>query len=278
MRPELVELLPDPAGSAEVVGREFRGHDVFYRVRLDGLELLSHRPSTEAVPAGQPRAREAARPVCRGLSSLCVRYPLHSTQGNPYEPGGFMTRIVAVAAGAVTALTLVGCGGGNRNVAHDLLGSRRTARQADHRPVREGDRHRGRRPLRRQRRARHHDHRGRRGSARRRLLGDRARARSGRLRARPSPALPAESLDRVPARLPRPRAAAGWARAPLARACLQHRRADARPAPEVHLRPHQRPLEGQGRCGADERVVPGVRRRDDIPPGERTAFGTGCEA
>jgi iron(III) transport system ATP-binding protein len=52
VRPELVELLPDPAGSAEVVGREFRGHDVFYRVRLDGLELLSHRPSTEAVPLG----------------------------------------------------------------------------------------------------------------------------------------------------------------------------------------------------------------------------------
>ena len=52
VRPELVELLPDPAGSAEVVGREFRGHDVFYRVRLDGLELVSHRPSTEAVPLG----------------------------------------------------------------------------------------------------------------------------------------------------------------------------------------------------------------------------------
>jgi ABC-type Fe3+/spermidine/putrescine transport system ATPase subunit len=52
VRPELVELLPDPAGGAEVVAREFRGHDVFYRVRLDGLELLSHRPSTEAVPLG----------------------------------------------------------------------------------------------------------------------------------------------------------------------------------------------------------------------------------
>jgi iron(III) transport system ATP-binding protein len=52
VRPELVELQPDPTGTAEVVGREFRGHDVFYRVRLDGLELLSHRPSTEAVPLG----------------------------------------------------------------------------------------------------------------------------------------------------------------------------------------------------------------------------------
>jgi iron(III) transport system ATP-binding protein len=52
VRPELVELEPDPGGQAEVVGREFRGHDVFYRVRLGGLELVSHRPSTEAVELG----------------------------------------------------------------------------------------------------------------------------------------------------------------------------------------------------------------------------------
>jgi iron(III) transport system ATP-binding protein len=52
VRPELLELSPDPAGPAEVVGREFRGHDVFYRVRLDGVELVSHRPSTETVPLG----------------------------------------------------------------------------------------------------------------------------------------------------------------------------------------------------------------------------------
>jgi iron(III) transport system ATP-binding protein len=52
VRPELVELEPDPAGEGHVVGREFRGHDVFYRVRVDGLELLSHRPSTEAVALG----------------------------------------------------------------------------------------------------------------------------------------------------------------------------------------------------------------------------------
>ncbi|HET9461086.1 MAG TPA: ABC transporter ATP-binding protein [Gaiellaceae bacterium] len=52
VRPELLELEPDPDGSGEVVGREFRGHDVFYRVRLDGVELVSHRPSTEVVPLG----------------------------------------------------------------------------------------------------------------------------------------------------------------------------------------------------------------------------------
>src|SRR3990170_2751460 len=52
VRPELLELELDPAGEAEVVAREFRGHDVFYRVRLDGVELVSQRPSTEVVPLG----------------------------------------------------------------------------------------------------------------------------------------------------------------------------------------------------------------------------------
>jgi iron(III) transport system ATP-binding protein len=60
IRPELLELHPDPAGEAEVVGREFRGHDVFYRVRLsDGTMLVSQRPSTEIVPLG---SRVAVQP------------------------------------------------------------------------------------------------------------------------------------------------------------------------------------------------------------------------
>jgi iron(III) transport system ATP-binding protein len=51
IRPELIELRPDPGGPAEVVAREFRGHDVFYRVRLgDGTTLVSQRPSNEVVP------------------------------------------------------------------------------------------------------------------------------------------------------------------------------------------------------------------------------------
>jgi iron(III) transport system ATP-binding protein len=58
VRPELLELECDPAASAEVVAREFRGHDVFYRVRLDGVELVSQRPSNEVVPLG---ARVAIR-------------------------------------------------------------------------------------------------------------------------------------------------------------------------------------------------------------------------
>jgi len=52
VRPELVSLEPDPDGRGEVVAREFRGHDVFYRVLLDGVEVVSHRPSNEIVPLG----------------------------------------------------------------------------------------------------------------------------------------------------------------------------------------------------------------------------------
>ena len=52
VRPELLELEPSAAGAGEVVAREFRGHDVFYRVLLDGVELVSQRPSTEVVDLG----------------------------------------------------------------------------------------------------------------------------------------------------------------------------------------------------------------------------------
>jgi iron(III) transport system ATP-binding protein len=52
LRPELLELAADPAGAGEVVAREFRGHDVFYRIVLDGAELVSQRPSNEVVPLG----------------------------------------------------------------------------------------------------------------------------------------------------------------------------------------------------------------------------------
>ena len=53
VRPELVGLEPDPAGSAEVVKRTFLGHDVLYGVRLaDGTTLSSQRPSNEQVALG----------------------------------------------------------------------------------------------------------------------------------------------------------------------------------------------------------------------------------
>jgi iron(III) transport system ATP-binding protein len=68
VRPELLELAPDPSGPAEVVAREFRGHDVLYRLRIDGVELVSQRPSNEMVPLGARvsiRVHERQAPVIR---------------------------------------------------------------------------------------------------------------------------------------------------------------------------------------------------------------------
>jgi iron(III) transport system ATP-binding protein len=52
VRPELLELAHDPSGPARVVAREFRGHDILYRLQVDGVELVSQRPSTESVDVG----------------------------------------------------------------------------------------------------------------------------------------------------------------------------------------------------------------------------------
>ena len=53
VRPELVGLTVDESAPGRVVGREFRGHDVFYRVDLgDGQSICSQRPSNEVVPLG----------------------------------------------------------------------------------------------------------------------------------------------------------------------------------------------------------------------------------
>ena len=50
--PSFSSSRPTPPAPAEVVAREFRGHDVLYRVLLEGVELVSQRPSTEVVPLG----------------------------------------------------------------------------------------------------------------------------------------------------------------------------------------------------------------------------------
>jgi iron(III) transport system ATP-binding protein len=65
VRPELVLLEPAQPGHGEIVGREFRGHDILHRVLLDdGTALLSQRPSTEAVPVGaRVSVRVHPRPV-----------------------------------------------------------------------------------------------------------------------------------------------------------------------------------------------------------------------
>ena len=61
VRPEQLELLDDEGGNAEVLEREFRGHDVLYRLRHErGPTLLVQLPSVELFEVG---ARVFVRPA-----------------------------------------------------------------------------------------------------------------------------------------------------------------------------------------------------------------------
>ena len=54
VRPEQLELRPDDGGNAEISDREFRGHDVLYRLRHEtGGVVLVQRPSVELYDVGQ---------------------------------------------------------------------------------------------------------------------------------------------------------------------------------------------------------------------------------
>jgi iron(III) transport system ATP-binding protein len=69
VRPEQLELREDSGGNAEVTDREFRGHDVLYRVRHEtGRSLIVQLPSLELFEVGQrvfvrPARQAVAPPV-----------------------------------------------------------------------------------------------------------------------------------------------------------------------------------------------------------------------
>ncbi|HLM10382.1 MAG TPA: ABC transporter ATP-binding protein [Thermoleophilaceae bacterium] len=68
VRPEQLELSASHAGNAEVVAREFRGHDVLYRLRHEGgRTLLVQLPSLELHEVG---ARVFVRPAPSALTTL----------------------------------------------------------------------------------------------------------------------------------------------------------------------------------------------------------------
>jgi iron(III) transport system ATP-binding protein len=68
VRPEQLALRPDPHGNAEVVSREFRGHDVLYRLRHDrGRTVLVQLPSLELYEIG---ARVSVRPAASAVTTL----------------------------------------------------------------------------------------------------------------------------------------------------------------------------------------------------------------
>jgi iron(III) transport system ATP-binding protein len=63
LRPQQIELIPDPAGNATVVSRRFRGADTLVVVQLScGLLLHCHQPSTLLLEVRE-RIRVVARPT-----------------------------------------------------------------------------------------------------------------------------------------------------------------------------------------------------------------------
>jgi iron(III) transport system ATP-binding protein len=68
VRPEQLELRSDAAGNAEVTHREFRGHDVLYRLRHEGgRTVLVQLPSIELYEVGQ---RVFVRPVASARAPI----------------------------------------------------------------------------------------------------------------------------------------------------------------------------------------------------------------
>jgi iron(III) transport system ATP-binding protein len=68
VRPEQLELTARHDGNAEVVSREFRGHDVLYRLRHEGgRTVLVQLPSLELYEVG---ARVFVRPAATAVTSL----------------------------------------------------------------------------------------------------------------------------------------------------------------------------------------------------------------
>jgi iron(III) transport system ATP-binding protein len=68
VRPEQLELSVRHDGNAEVVAREFRGHDVLYRLRHEGgRTVLVQLPSLELYELG---TRVYVRPAAAAVTSL----------------------------------------------------------------------------------------------------------------------------------------------------------------------------------------------------------------
>ena len=68
VRPEQLELRADDRGNADVVEREFRGHDVLYRLRHEGgRTVLVQLPSVELHAVG---ARVFVRPVAAAVTPV----------------------------------------------------------------------------------------------------------------------------------------------------------------------------------------------------------------
>jgi len=68
LRPEQLRMVSDREANAEVVDRDFRGHDVLYRLRYEsGLTLLVQLPSLELHAVG---ARVFVGPVASAVAPV----------------------------------------------------------------------------------------------------------------------------------------------------------------------------------------------------------------
>ncbi len=82
VRPELVGVRGDETGDVVVEGRDFRGHDVLYTLRLpDGSVAIAHRPSVDMVEVGQ-RVRIDPQPGHAAL--VPVAFGDRDTAGVPH--------------------------------------------------------------------------------------------------------------------------------------------------------------------------------------------------
>lgn len=63
LRPEYIELTPDPLANGRVISREFRGHDFFYHVELNGQEYKVLAPFHCSLALGTPVAMRATQPA-----------------------------------------------------------------------------------------------------------------------------------------------------------------------------------------------------------------------
>ncbi len=219
VRPELVELAPDPDGRGEVVGaRVPRSRRLLPRpARRGRARRRSGRRtrSSRSVPGSRSGSTRVASPS--SARSSCCKVCLTSRTMADLTAGGRMKAIggLAVLARSGGARGLRRRRRGER-AAHGLLGSRGGARRAAVRAVHRGDGDRGRGALRRLGRARGDDRRGGRELARRRLLrAGPGLARRGRRRSSPSCPRRSSSASTSGSAT---RTAAGSAR-PVGRAC-----------------------------------------------------------
>ena len=98
VRPELLDLRPAVDGDVTVVGREFRGHDALYTLRMpSGTLVWAHRPSTTMAMVGD-RVRIDAQP---GVAAFVDQSPAPPSPGT--LPVARVTDSTSPAFGRITS-------------------------------------------------------------------------------------------------------------------------------------------------------------------------------